>query len=323
MMKVFKKQILLLTLMIMIPVPSPGVEIIAPPALSNGQWHSDKARNLERFLIMKEADLAMIRIRIFLGERIFKSIYANDYKNRDGNTIGGIYQNASRNTYNDRMDRAVLAKNKAFVTLMGIRAQNGSIDLIEMSDAERNTMREEALALLRNFDNSAWSDQDRPNPNNPLDLLLFALDHQDELYDLQYRSRELMCYLEAYDMLRVIGEGRVWEENIARRLIKFASNIYFLADFFGSAYAYNNHRIISGSALGMAAILFGDWGADDSDFGSRDARSYMPQAWIGYAMININTVLYNYQVFPDGGYNEGPHYLRYGFSVRPIPNPLS
>ena len=40
----------------------------------------------------------------------------------------------------------------------------------------------------------------------------------------------------------------------------------------------------------------------------------MPRAWIGYGMININTVLYSYQVFPDGGYNEGPHYLRYGFA---------
>jgi hypothetical protein len=39
----------------------------------------------------------------------------------------------------------------------------------------------------------------------------------------------------------------------------------------------------------------------------------MPRAWIGYGMININTVLYNYQVFSDGGYSEGPHYLRYGF----------
>lgn len=296
----------------MIPLPSTGAEIIAPPTISNGHWHSDKARNLDRLLIMREVDLANIRTRIFQGDEIFKAIYSNNYINRDGGTIGGIYQNAMRSTYNNRMDRAVLAKNKAFVALMGIRDESGT--LIEMSESEQNSMREEALALLRNFDESAWSDQDRPNPNNPFDLLIFTLDHQDELYDLQYRSRELMCYLEAYDMLRPVGEDRVWEENIARRLIKFASNIYFLADFFGSAYAYNNHRIITGSALGMAGILFGDWGADDADFGDRDARSYMPQAWIGYGMININTVLYSYQVFSDGGYNEGPHYLRYGFA---------
>jgi PKD repeat protein len=239
------------------------------------------------------------------------SVYSNDYSNRDGNTIGGIYQNAMRSTFNNRMDRAVLAKNKAFVALMGIRPQSNPGDLVDMSESEIDALREEALALLRNFDESAWSDQSRPN--NALEDLAFLFDHQDELYDLQYRSRELMCYLEAYDMLRPIGGARVWEEDIARRLIKFASNIYFLADFFGSFYAFNNHRIISGSALGMAGILFGDWGADNSDFGDRDARSYMPLAWVGYGMININTVLFNYQVFSDGGYNEGPHYLRYGF----------
>jgi len=312
-MNLLKKHIYLLALLLLIPTVSYGVEIIAPPAISNGHWHSDKARNLDRLLIMREADLANIRARILQGNIIFRSIYTNNYYNRDRVRIGGIYQNAIRTTYNNRMDRAVLAKNKAFVALMGIRVQDGSSELVEMSESERNAIRQEALSLLRNFDNSAWSDQSRPDPDNPLALLDFAFDHGDELYDLQYRSRELICYLEAYDMLRPVGGSRVWEENIARRLIKFASNIYFFADFFGSAYAYNNHRIISGSALGMAAILFGDWGADNSDFEDPDARSYMPRAWIGYGMININTVLYNYQVFSDGGYSEGPHYLRYGF----------
>jgi PKD repeat protein len=261
---------------------------------------------------MKDSEVVEIRNRILYGDDIFAAIYSNAFKNRDGGNVRGIYQNAIRSTHNNRIDRAVLAKNKAFVALMGIRPEGDATILVEMSESEKNAIREEAIALLRNFDESAWSDHDRPS--NFFEELAFIADHQDELYDLQYRSRELICYLEAYDMLRPIGGDRVWEEDIARRLMKFASNIYFLADFFGSAYAYNNHRIMSGSALGMAGILFGDWGADDANFGNRDARSYMPQAWVGYGMININTVLYSYQVFSDGGYNEGPHYLRYGFA---------
>ena len=285
------------------------VNIIAPPATSHGHWHQDKFRNLDRLLIMTEGEVNEIRSRILQGNNIFSKIYSNDYKNRDGGVISGIYQNALRTTPNNRIDRAVLAKNKAFVALIGINGS--SSELYEMSETERNSFRDQAIALLRNFDNSAWSDQDRPD--NFIEDIAFLADHLDEIYDLQYRSRELICYLEAYDMLRPIGSARVWEENIARRLIKFASNIYFLADYFGSYYAYNNHRIISGAALGMAGILFGDWGADDGDFDDRDSRSYMPTAWVGYGMININTVLYSYQVFPDGGYNEGPHYLRYSF----------
>jgi len=306
-----KKHMHRIILFIIIPAALFAVENVPPPTLSYGHWHSEFARNLDRLLIMKESEIAEIRDRILAGDDIFGAIYSNIFINRDGGTIGGIYQNASRTTYSNRMDRAVLAKNKAFVALMGVRPDGDPTLLVEMSESEKNAIREEAIALLRNFDESAWSDHDRPS--NFFEEIAFFADHQDELYDLQYRSRELMCYLEAYDMLRLIGGDRVWEEDIARRLMKFASNIYFLADFFGSLYAYNNHRIISGSALGMAGILFGDWGADDADFGNRDARSYMPQAWIGYGMININTVLYNYQVFSDGGYNEGPHYLRYGF----------
>jgi len=311
-MNVSIKHIFFLALLLAIPSMSHGVEIIAPPTISNGHWRVNEARNLDRLLLMKDTDLDDIRLRIYQGDELFKAIYTNNFTNRDGGTIGGIYQNASRSTPSNRIDRAVLAKNKAFVALIGIGVQTGTNTLYQMSDEEQSVMREEALALLRTFDNSAWSDQDRPN--NVFQEIAFALDHQDELYDLQFRSRELMCYLEAYDMLRPIGGGRVWEESIARRLIKFASNIYFLADFFGAAYAYNNHRVISGSALGMAGILFGDWGCNESNFSNRDVRSYMPKAWIGYGMININTVLYSYQVFPDGGYNEGPHYLRYGFA---------
>ncbi len=284
---------------------------VPPPLISHGHWHHDKYRNLDRLLIMSDAEVTEIRARILQANNIFSQIYSNTYLNREGGYIGGIYQDALRSTYNNRMDRAIRAKNKAFVALMGIGAQGGTGELYELSESERNIFREQALDHLRNFVNSAWSDQARPF--NPFEDLLFTAQHLDELYDLQYRSRELICYLEAYDMLRPIGGNRVWEESIARRLIKFASNIYFMADYFGFTYAYNNHRIMTGAALGMAGILFGDWGCDDGDFDDRDARSYMPTAWIGYGMININTVLYNYQVFPDGGYNEGPHYLRYAF----------
>jgi len=147
-----------------------AVDNIPPPTISHGHWHSDKARNLDRLLLMTDADVDIIRARILQGNVIFRSIYSNNYRNRDGAMIGGLYQNAIRTTYTNRMDRAVLAKNKAFVALMGIRTDGDFRELVEMTDSEIDAMREEALALLRDFDNSAWSDQDRPNPDNPLEF---------------------------------------------------------------------------------------------------------------------------------------------------------
>jgi PKD repeat protein len=288
-----KRNIIIFTMVLMICTPLIRAQFIAPPNPSNGRWRPESARNLDRLLIMRESELATIKARIFTGDPIFKDIYSSDFNNRDGNFIGGIYQNATRTPIpTDRTLQAVFIKNKAFVALMGIGVQDGQ--LYEMEESERNLMRDEVLALLRNFDYS----------------VSFSYFNR---FDLQFRSRELMCLLEAYDMLRPVGEGRVWEESIVRQLLRFAADIYYEAEVWGASYSYNNHRIISGAALGMAAILFGDWGTSATDFSDLRERSYMPLAWIGYAMIKSDSVLYNYQVFPDGGYNEGPHYLRYGF----------
>ena len=295
---------ILFLLIIYAALPLQAASVVAPPGNSYGQWHAEHFRNASRLLIMTDADVIMTRERILQGDPLFAAIYSNNFINRDGGVIGGIYQNALGTTFADKAQRAVLAKNKAFVSLIGIGVNQTSGAFYLMSEAEKNVFREQAIALLRNFENAAWSDQNRSKA-------LFFLTELNYIYDLQYRARELICYLQAYDMLRPTGQGRVWEETISRRLIQFASNIYFLANYFGNYFAYNNHRIISGSALGMAAILFGDWGVDTDNFSDDDVRSYMPLAWAGYGMININTVLYNYQVYADGGYNEGPHYLRY------------
>jgi len=290
----------------MIVVINPAISqninnVVPPPATSYGSWHPEKFRNQDRLLIMTEEDIEEIRSRIFEGNNIFSRIYSNQYNNRDGVNIGGIYQNAFRSSYGSRMDRAVLAKNRAFVALLGIAATPTGV-LYEMSEEQINAMRDRALSLLRDFNFSAWSGGRG-----------VVASQYSKIWDLQYRSRELICYLEAYDMLREIGGSRVWEEDIAQRLIQFASNIYYLANYWGGFFTYNNHRIITASALGMAGILFGDWGVDEDEFNDDGFRSYMPTAWVGYGMVNINSVLYTHQVYDDGGYNEGPHYLRYAF----------
>ena len=295
-------RVLILLFVLLSIVSLQAVTVVAPPNSSYGRWHAEYFRNADRLLLMTGNDVIDVRNRILQGDPLFADIYSNNFTDRDGGVIGGIYQNALSSPGSDRSQRAVLAKNKAFVALIGIGVDpSGTLYL--MSESEKNVFRDQALALLANFNQAAWSSQSRD--------LITMLSQINAVYDLQYRSRELICYLQAYDLLRPIGAERAWETTIARRLIQFASNIYFLANYWGSYFAYNNHRIITGSALGMAAILFGDWGVDTDNFADADVRSYMPLAWAGYGMININTVLYNYQVYADGGYNEGPHYLRY------------
>jgi len=227
----------------------------------------------------------------------------------------GIYQKALDGLAgNYRIMKALITKDIAFVYLMDL---DGNLQQPLPSNV-KSSLQQQALTQLREFRNGAWEDGvSRPNPD-PLSEFFWKRANDDSLYRLINRARELICYLEAYEMLRPTDYQGIWEEDIARRLIQFASNIYFMADIFSSEFARNNHRILVGSALGMAAVLFGEWGSTGSDETSRDGRSYMPKYWIGYAMSNINSVLFeqdNPQVFPDGGYNEGPHYLRFSMSL--------
>lgn len=290
----------------------------APPNPSNppdGIWRNGFSRNVDRLLLFKSQEITAIIDRILNGDPMFANIFNNTYNGRHGSVLKGIYQNAiidnSLLPSSARTARAIAAKNKAFVYRTGIGVdQNGN--LYSLSSAEREVFKNEALSLMSSFDVTTWS-ASQSRPTSSWDEFWFVINHSGEQYDLQYRARELVCYLQAYDMLRDIPGPLVWDDAIARRIIQFASNIYFMADIFADNYSHNNHRIITASALGVAAILFGDWGSTHTSW-DRDSRSYKPYIWIGYAMSNIADVMFNYQVYDDGGYNEGPHYLKYGMT---------
>ena len=72
----------------------------------------------------------------------------------------------------------------------------------------------------------------------------------------QYRSRELINYCQAYDLL--LGSGMEPNDLIEYNLIQFAENLIskYTATEYTNQYLLqrNNHKLAIGAALGVAAV---------------------------------------------------------------------
>ncbi|UOR07477.1 heparinase II/III family protein [Hymenobacter aerilatus] len=193
-----------------------------------------------------------------------------------------------------RRSRATFAKNTAFALLLNRHpASAGGLEPLPAN--QRATLLTNATTLLAtlNFQVSAWP----------------------SYTDWQWRSKELIDYLIAYDLLRGAGVPEM-ELTIGRaKLQKFAGNLHrqSVASIFGFTFystVKNNHTLMTAAALGMAAVVLND--------ATSTTASQQPATWIATGLYNIDNVLWQdaqRQSDPTAvaGYAEGPYYFKYAF----------
>ncbi|UOQ82262.1 hypothetical protein [Hymenobacter sp. 5414T-23] len=198
----------------------------------------------------------------------------------------------------DRRARANFAKNAAFVALLNRKSEAGQ--LIELSVAERASLIAQTKTLLEEL--------------NPA-VEPFANFSGTPYTEWQWRSKELIDYLVAYDLLRGAGESADLLQASSAKLQQFAGNLYLESNkpFLGVTFyrqVKNNHALMTAAALGMAAVVLND--ASSSDINQQ------PTSWINVAMYTIDNVLWQdagrqSDAQSIAGYAEGPYYFKYAF----------
>ncbi|MBX0290138.1 heparinase II/III family protein [Hymenobacter sp. HSC-4F20] len=131
----------------------------------------------------------------------------------------------------------------------------------------------------------------------------------------QWRSKEVIDYMIAYDLLRGAGVPEIALAASKTRLQQFAGNLYresnrpFLGVYFYRQ-VKNNHTLMTAAALGMAAVVLNDVTSTD--------LNQQPVNWINAGLYHIDNVLWEdaqRQSDPTAvaGYAEGPYYFKYAF----------
>lgn len=197
-----------------------------------------------------------------------------------------------------RRARATFAKNAAFIVLLNRKTESGK--LTELPAAERAALITRTRSLLEEIN---------------LVVEPFASFSGTTYTEWQWRSKELIDYLVAYDLLRGAGEPAASLQASRTKLQQFAGNLYLQSNkpFLGVTFyrqVKNNHTLMTAAALGMAAVVL-------NDAGSADANQ-QPTNWINVAMSTIDNVLWQdteRQSDPQvvAGYAEGPYYFKYAF----------
>jgi hypothetical protein len=197
-----------------------------------------------------------------------------------------------------RRARATFAKNAAFVVLLD-RQPAEVTGLAASSEAQRTALVASVRGLLESI-----------NTN----VEVFATWTGTTPYtEWQWRSKELIDYLIAYDLLRGAGETPASLAASQARIQAFAGNLYLQSTkplmsltFYNTV--KNNHTLMTAAALGMAAVVLNEATSTD--------RNQQPTSWAGAGLYNIDNVLWrDAQRQSDStqvaGYAEGPYYFKY------------
>ncbi|MFC5270923.1 T9SS type A sorting domain-containing protein [Adhaeribacter terreus] len=193
---------------------------------------------------------------------------------------------ASNTTDTERRLRARSAKNAAFVRIMNLKpSANNTLDTL--TAPERAQLETNIIALLNSLNTAAdpfWSYE-----------------------KWQWRSKELIDYLIAYDLLRGAGVPETNLSTAKNQLQQFAGNLYKNGSgFVGNI--NNNHLFMTAAALGMSGIVL-------NDMNSANAWQ-QPLNWISIGIYNIDNAMWRNaarQSEPGivAGYAEGPYYFKY------------
>lgn len=261
------------------------VGLLAQP----GQWNPPGADPAYPRTLLKAAALPGVRASLAAPDR--RGIYLGLWQAVQG---AAPADNASTS---GRRARATFAKNAAFVVLLN--QQPGPNGLVALSAEQRNALVDGARGLLESINT---------------DVEVFAtLAGTTPYTEWQWRSKELIDYLIAYDLLRGAHETPAALAAGAARIQEFAGHLCQQAatplgpfSFYGNV--KNNHTLMTAAALGMAAVVLNDASSTDN--------TRQPTTWAAAGLYHIDNVLWrdarrqsdSTQV---AGYAEGPYYLKY------------
>jgi len=210
---------------------------------------------------------------------------------------------AGNGTDSERFTRSTVAKEAAFVALMDRKPSGGSVE--PLTTAERDELIATSRQLLEEI-------------NTDVGVQSGWVFYQE----WQHRSKELINYLIAYDLLMGQTETSGTLQAARDSLVEFTAHLYnramatytiFVWQFRFFEFQFNNHSIMTASALGLAAVVLNDQQSSDPD--------YQPQNWIDAGLWNLDNTLWRENgLFPRvsepdsiAGYAEGPGYFEYGF----------
>jgi hypothetical protein len=279
----------LLVLVVMALLGSLG-HVCAQTSTTGGSWQPVGADlGYPRTLLKAEA-LASVRATLAAPDRL--ALYRTLWGDVQGAPTADNTASAGRRA------RAAWAKNAAFVLLLDQQPTEGS-GLMALSEAQRSALISTTRSLLENL-----------NPS----VEAFATWSGSTPYtEWQWRSKELIDYLIAYDLLRGAGESAASLQASQLKIQTFAGNLYRQSTtplgwftFFGTI--KNNHTLMTSAALGMAAVVL-------SEVTSTDVNQ-QPTNWAGAGLYHIDNVLWrDAQRQSDStqvvGYAEGPYYAKY------------
>ncbi|UOQ68608.1 heparinase II/III domain-containing protein [Hymenobacter volaticus] len=180
----------------------------------------------------------------------------------------------------------------AFIFLLDRAPNAGAIQALPLT--EQDTLRTRVIRLLAQCNT--------------------VVDSPTAYTEWQWRSKELIDYLIAYDLLRGAGVPASTLASGRARLQEFASNLQRQSTTaaFGLFYSQvkNNHALMTAAALGMAGVVLNE--------ATGTATHQQPLTWINTGLYTIDNVLWrDTQRQSDSttiaGYAEGPYYFKYAF----------
>jgi len=264
--------------------------LLSATAQVGGSWLPARADTSFPRSIIHSWEVPDVKASLASGKNI--DVYTNLYNH----ALKAIPD--SNSSISDRGIRAAIAKNAAFVYLIGLKPSGNSA--INLTPTEKTFFKNKAIGLLNQTNTYIYP----ITPDSPLNWDYW-----------QYISKYMIEELEAYDFLRGGGVARSEVDTAKRILQTFVGNLYLQgslgvagANFFQTA--KNNHSLMTASAIGLGAVILND--VVDS------LQRYQPEAWINCAMWNIHNVLWwdvrkLSDTKKDAGYSEGTYYFKYAF----------
>lgn len=263
------------------------IALLQQPARSqNGSWSPPGADLSHPRVLLKGAQAEGVRAS--LADPVIHELYLGVYGNASATPP------AANELSGDRRLRAQIAKNAAFVLYLQRKPLAGG-SLAPLDGAEDTQLASRVRLLLESL--------------NP------AVEGPEKYTEWQWRSKELIDYLVAYDLLRGAGVPLADLEASRTRLQSFAGNLYSrsTASVFGLTFfnlVKNNHALMTASALGVAAVVLNDL--------ESTTAAHQPASWLNAGLFHLDNVLWQdaqRQSEPGvvAGYYEGPYYFKYAF----------
>jgi hypothetical protein len=239
--------------------------------------------------LLKAAALDQVRASLSAPDRL--AVYQGLWADAQGTPL------ADNTSATGRRLRATFAKNAAFLVLLNRQPDGGSLS--PLTPEQRDALISTSRGLLETL--------------NPAVEVFATWSGTTPYTEWQWRSKELIDYLIAYDLLRGAGETAASLAPSQAKIQEFAGRLYQQSTtpvlgltFYGTV--KNNYTLMTASALGLAAVVLNDAASTDPN--------QQPLRWAGAGLYNIDNVLWrDAQRQSDStqvaGYAEGPYYFKY------------